>query len=43
MRNWVDMNRKTTLRVLNLMEAVLRDPVEGIGKPELLKVRGTKL
>ena len=31
---WVDVNRKTALRVLDLMEAVLRDPFAGIGKPE---------
>ena len=37
LRYWVDTNRKTALRVLDLMEAVLRDPVEGIGKPEPLK------
>jgi toxin YoeB len=34
---WVDTNRKTALRVLDLMEAVLRDPYTGIGKPEHLK------
>ncbi|MBK8248829.1 MAG: Txe/YoeB family addiction module toxin [Gemmatimonadetes bacterium] len=37
LRDWVDTNRKTALRVLDLMEAVLRDPFEGIGKPEPLK------
>jgi len=33
----VDTNRKTALRILDLMEAVLRDPFAGIGKPEPLK------
>ncbi len=33
----MDTNRKTALRVLDLMDAVLRDPVSGIGKPEHLK------
>lgn len=37
LRNWVDTNRKTALRVLDLMEAALRDPFSGIGKPEYLK------
>ena len=37
LRHWVDMERKTALRVLDLMEAVLRDPFEGIGKPEPLR------
>ena len=37
---WVDTNRKTALRVLDLMEAALRDPTGGIGKPEHLKYFG---
>lgn len=37
LRFWVDTNRKMALRVLDLMEAVLRDPYSGIGKPEHLK------
>ena len=40
LRYWVDTNRKTALRVLDLMEAVLRDPFAGIGKPEPLKHLG---
>jgi Txe/YoeB family toxin of Txe-Axe toxin-antitoxin module len=32
-------NRSTTLRILLLVEAVLADPFQGIGKPELLKYR----
>jgi len=34
---WVGKERKTALRVFKLMEAVLRDPFEGIGKPERLR------
>ena len=37
LRYWVDTNRTTALRVLDLMEAALRDPSNGIGKPEHLK------
>ncbi len=37
LRYWVDSNRKTALRILDLMEAVLREPFAGIGKPEHLK------
>ena len=39
---WVETDRKTALRVFDLIEAVLRDPFSGIGKPEPLKylVRG---
>ena len=34
---WVDTDRRTALRALDLVEAVLRDPFTGIGKPEPLK------
>ena len=37
LRYWVDSNRKVALRVLDLMEATVRDPFGGIGKPEHLK------
>lgn len=37
LRWWVDTNRKTALRVLSLIDAVLRDPFSGTGKPEPLK------
>lgn len=40
LRYWVDTNRKTALRVLDLMESTLRDPFGGIGKPEHLKYFG---
>jgi toxin YoeB len=34
---WVPTDRKTALRTLAIVEAVLRDPFTGIGKPEPLK------
>jgi toxin YoeB len=37
---WVDTDRKTALRVLDLMEAALRDPYAGIGRPEHLRHLG---
>ncbi len=37
LRYWVRTDRKTALRVFDLVEAVLRDPFGGIGKPEPLK------
>ncbi|MGD0135518.1 MAG: Txe/YoeB family addiction module toxin [Bryobacteraceae bacterium] len=37
LRWWVDTNRGTALRILMLVEAVLADPFQGIGKPEPLK------
>ena len=34
---WTKTDRKVALRVLELVEAVMRDPFDGIGKPEALK------
>jgi toxin YoeB len=33
----VDTDRKVALRALELVEAILRDPFAGLGKPEPLK------
>jgi len=40
LRHWVETDRKIALRVLELVEAVTRDPFSGIGKPEPLKNLG---
>ncbi len=37
LRHWVETDRRVALKVLDLVDAVLRDPFEGIGKPEPLK------
>lgn len=37
LRHWVKTDRKIALRVLELVEAVMRDPFVGVGKPEPLK------
>jgi len=37
LRYWVETDRKLAIRALDLIEAILRDPFEGIGKPEPLK------
>lgn len=34
---WVKTNRKVALRAFELIEAIMRNPFEGIGKPEPLK------
>ncbi len=34
---WVKSNRKTALRVFKIIEEVMRDPFQGIGKPEPLR------
>jgi toxin YoeB len=36
---WVETDRKTAIRLLDLVEAVMRDPFIGIGKPEPLSHR----
>lgn len=37
LRFWVEQDRRVALRALDLVEAILRDPFIGIGKPEPLK------
>lgn len=37
LKHWVKTNRKVALRVFDLIEAIMRDPFIGIGKPEPLK------
>ena len=37
LRHWVKTNRKIALRTIDLVEAVMRDPFTGVGKPEPLK------
>lgn len=37
LRYWIENDRRVALRVLELVEAVMRDPFHGIGKPEALK------
>ena len=34
---WVKTDRTTAIRVLDLVEAVVRDPFQGLGKPEPLR------
>jgi toxin YoeB len=40
LRYWTETERRTALRVLDLVEAILRDPFRGLGKPEPLKYLG---
>ena len=35
--HWVETERKIALRAFALVEAIMRDPFRGIGKPEPLK------
>lgn len=41
LRFWVRTDRKIALRAFDLVEAVMRDPFRGIGKPEPLKHLGS--
>jgi toxin YoeB len=37
LKYWVDKDRRVALKIFDLIEAVMRDPFRGIGKPEPLK------
>ena len=43
LRFWIETNRKIALKAFDLIEAVMRDPFEGIGKPEPLKYLGANV
>jgi toxin YoeB len=40
LKYWVETDRKTALRIFQLVEAIMKDPFQGIGKPEPLKFLG---
>ncbi|HEX7118175.1 MAG TPA: Txe/YoeB family addiction module toxin [Longimicrobiales bacterium] len=42
-RHWVETDRRIALRVLDLVAAVMRDPFDGVGKPEALKHLGANI
>jgi toxin YoeB len=37
---WIKTDRKVALRILEIVEAIMRNPFEGIGKPEPLRFLG---
>lgn len=37
LRYWVAKDRRVALRILDLVEGIMRDPLRGIGKPEPLR------
>jgi toxin YoeB len=43
LRHWVETDRRTAKRLLDLVQAILRDPFNGIGKPEPLKYLGSEV
>ena len=36
-QDWIEKDRKTALRIGDLIKDILRSPFEGMGKPEALK------
>jgi toxin YoeB len=43
LRFWIDTDRRVALKVMDLVEAVSRDPFSGIGKPEPIRHLGANL
>ncbi len=43
LRFWVETDRRVALRCLDLVEATLRDPFVGLGKPEGLRHLGANV
>lgn len=37
LRYWVETDRKIALKAFDIIESIMRDPFDGIGKPEPLK------
>lgn len=37
LRYWVESDRRIALRAFDLIEAIIRDPFDGIGRPEPLR------
>ena len=43
LQHWVETDRRTARRLLELVQAILHDPFDGIGKPEPLKYLGADI
>jgi toxin YoeB len=41
LRYWVEHDRRIALKAFEIIDAVLRDPFKGVGKPEPLKYLAT--
>jgi len=37
LEHWINTDRKTALRALKIVEEIMRNPFQGIGKPEPLR------
>jgi toxin YoeB len=40
LRHWIETERRVALRLLDIVESIMREPFQGIGKPEPLKHLG---
>lgn len=43
LKDWIKNDRKIALKVIELIEAIMRTPFDGIGKPEPLKYLGKNI
>jgi toxin YoeB len=43
LKYWVDNDRKIAIKAFEIIEAVIRDPFTGIGKPEPVKYLGSNV
>ena len=43
LRYWIETDRRVALKIMDLVEAVSRDPFSGIGKPEPIRHLGANL
>ena len=43
LRHWVKTDRRVAVRILDLVEAAIRDPSSGLGKPEPLRHLGANV
>ena len=41
LQHWLEQDRRTAKRLIQLMKAVMRSPFDGIGKPEPLRHLGS--
>ena len=41
LQHWIEIERRVALRLMDIVESVMRDPFTGLGKPEPLKHLGS--
>ena len=43
LKYWIKTDRKIAIKIIELIEAIMKTPFEGIGKPEPLKYLGSNI